>query len=502
MQKITERIHSKVNPAAFEIRWAEFELSGRFLRGGISNISDLSTQIVTNTQRDFGINLLARRAARSEISAGTLEWVPQYDLFLWFLPYRFYNEQGKPGVRLRGLVVSDDLFGEIIDLFNGQAQLTAAEKRTLYQLVAGIELRQAAELDHVGYETKRAQTKGACEKLQCSGQKDLVRKAMGQLFHLMSVSDADLKQTSVAAVMADKFLSGDMDLVVCRHESGGKLRYFVGGPEDGKPVILVHGMMFPVILKGVAKFLERHRLRLHVPIRSGYLETGTLSGLFETDGLIETGLRDIEQIVERECRAPVTLIGNSLGGPVAIQLALESPHLFSHLILQSVNLARPAEREAVQKGGFYQGMQDIKSDRYLFKLVNLEYRKFYSNSGTCQHILKTHFAKSKIDLMVLDGVYCGTPAYEMFAMTYASSVTGIAEDFRHVMSEDPPDCSRLQLPLSVIHGSSDPMTPMSEIMALLPGDGSVRNHVIEAAGHFAAASHGDEVWEIIARTAA
>ncbi|MCB1421288.1 MAG: hypothetical protein KDJ69_02225 [Nitratireductor sp.] len=185
IERITERASDDVKLEAFEIRWAEFELDGRFVRGGVSDMSDLTTHIITDSQRDFGIDLLVRRAAQGNLVAGTLDWISRHDLLLWYLPYRFHDGKGRTGIRLRGLIISDDLFGRIMATFNGASQLTAAEKRTIFQIVGGLELRQAAELDNVSYETKRAHTKAACEKLQCAGQKDLVRKAMGQLFHLM-----------------------------------------------------------------------------------------------------------------------------------------------------------------------------------------------------------------------------------------------------------------------------------------------------------------------------
>jgi len=56
----------------------------------------------------------------------------------------------------------------------------------------------AARDDRVSYETKRAHTKTASMKLGCAGQKDLVRMAMGQLVHLMSVSDSELRQADPA----------------------------------------------------------------------------------------------------------------------------------------------------------------------------------------------------------------------------------------------------------------------------------------------------------------
>ncbi|WP_197435031.1 alpha/beta fold hydrolase [Nitratireductor arenosus] len=498
IRRLYERMKQQVKPDAFQVRWAEFEFSGRFLRGGISDISDLATVIISNNQSDFGISLLAARASSGDLSAGLMEWNREYESFLWFLPYRFSDAQGKAGMRLRGLLITSDLFGEIMELFNSSANLTRSEKRTVFQLVGGLELREAAEMDEVTYETKRAQTKVACGKLRCTGQKDLVRKAMGQLVHVMSVSDSELKHSEPAVAFADSYLHDDMQLVVRHHSSGAILRYLVGGPIEGTPVVMVHGMMFPVILRGIARFLERYNIRLFVPIRSGYLESRPLGALFERGDLVELGLREIAYMVEEEGLAPLPLIGNSLGGALALRMALEYPHLFSSVILLSTNLARPADNPWHEGSSFYKGMHDLKSDMLLFKLVNLEYRKFYSKSETCRHILSTHFAKSKVDLSVLDGRYTGYAVYDMFASTYVSSIVGIAEDFRCVMTAEQISAEELTVPLSIIHGEDDPLTSAEKVIDMFKAPLRGVQRIVKGAGHFASISHGKEVWGAVA----
>lgn len=498
IRRLFERAGQHYLPDAFQLRWAEFELDGRFVRAGISDIADLATTIVSTVQSDQGISLLARRAEAGHLRAGMTEWNPGCESFLWFLPYRFFDSGGKAGTRLRGMVITVELFGEIIEIFNGGANLTWSEKRTLFQLVGGLELREAADLDEVSYETKRAQTKAACEKLHCTGQKDLVRQAVGQLVHLMSVSDSELRHSEPAVTFADTYLYDDMQLVVRHHSSGAILRYLVGGPTTGSPAVMVHGMMFPVILRGIAPFLERHNIRLFVPIRSGYLESRSLAALFEEGDLVELGFREIVQILEEEGLGPVPLIGNSLGGALALRFALKHPHLFSNLILLSANLARPSSESEQEGSSFYKGMHDLKSDTLLFKLVNLEYRKFYSNAETCKHILTTHFAGSEVDLSVLNGQRTGRPAYEMFASAYSSSTLGIAEDFRSVMTAETISANGLAMPLSIIHGEDDPLTSPERVIGTFRAPHSGLSRIIQGAGHFAPISHGKEVWGAVA----
>lgn len=119
------------------------------------------------------------------------------EAFLWYLPFRTVDDEGVAKARLRGLVVSSDVFREIVDLFNGDANLSKSEKRTLFHPVGGLDLRETARIDDVSFETMRAHTKAASDKLCCPGQKDLVRYAMGELVHLMSVSESELKLRSL-----------------------------------------------------------------------------------------------------------------------------------------------------------------------------------------------------------------------------------------------------------------------------------------------------------------
>lgn len=499
IKRILKRSKQPALSSAFEIQWAEFELSGKYLRGGISDICDLSTQIVSGSQSFAGIDLLARRARRGDVTAGHLEWQAEKDMFIWYLPYRYFDNNGKPAIRLRGMVITCGLFGEIIELFNADFGLSEMEKRILFQLVGGLHLRQAAKSDNVSYETKRAHVKFACDKLQCTGQRDLVSKIIGQLVHLMSISDSDLAHSEPCVSLVENFLFDDMQFVTRRHSNGKQLRYLIGGPRDGTPVVMVHGMMFPVVLRGVAKHLERHRIRLIVPIRSGYMESRPLTALFDNTDVIEKGLSEISLISQAEALTKVTLLGNSLGGVIALHLARKRPELFSSLVLLSTNLAQPLEQTSPIGGDFYRGMQNLKSNALLFKLANLEYRNFYSDNRTCEHILKKHFAASSLDLDVLDGVYCGDAAYEMFAATYTSSIVGIAEDFFHVFNHRETGADKLSIPVSIIHGAQDPLSTYEEVREILKNTKTGENTVIENAGHFAVASHGDDVWRGVAQ---
>jgi len=497
-QHILEQANQPDCHESFKLRWAEFELGGQFVRGGISDISDMVSVIITNSQTDPYINSMARKAAKGGLSAGSVEWNKDHESFHWYLPYRFIDEKGRVSARLRGMVITVQLFGELMELFNTKANLTAAEKRTMFQLIGGEELRNAANRDNVSYETKRTHTKTACVKLGCAGQKDLIRIAMGQLVHLMSVNDTETRQVDPSVEFCETYLHEDLQLVVRHSRTGIRLRYLVGGPVGGRPAIMVHGMMFPVALRGISPHLERHNIRLYVPIRPGYLESRSINGLFQSGDLLDQSLNEIAKVIAEEELAPIALIGSSLGANAALRLAIRYPELFTHLTMLSANLARPPAKVDENSASFYQGMQDLKSNELLFKLVNLEYRKFYSDAATCRHILRAHFSNSPVDLKVLDGHYSRFPAYEMFASAYKSSIIGITEDFRLAMTGERPDVEKLKMPLAIIHGDQDPLTSFNQVRQEFNAPNKGIYLLVKGAGHFASSSHGDDVWRTVA----
>ena len=496
-QRLIERHRSGISAEAFELKWAEFDMDGRFLRGGISDISDLSTYIVLVSQEDRDIEMMARLAREGLAKAGTVSWVPEDQHFHWFVPFMPSSDESVLEARLRALCITEPLLGELLDQFNPDAKLTTSEKRVIFQTMGGLDLRTAADDDGVVYETKRAHIRNVNEKLGCSGQKDLVRQVFGQMMYLVSASTTDIVHAETASEFVSRHLADDMRLLTVRGSSGKLLRYLQGGPSDGVPVVMVHGMMFPVILQGVSPYLYDTNIRLIVPIRPGYLESRPLTSLYQQQDLLENGLEEIADLISSLGISPANILGNSLGASVAIRLAQRLPEKVSRLVLLSINLTRTKKAPRGRAGQFYSGLRSLTSEADVFKLVNLEFRKYYADEQMCRTILTRHFGASPADVDVLEGTHTRAPAYAMFSETYRTSVVGISEDFRFVMSSLKNAIGGLSVPAVFIHGTEDPLTEVSEIERSLGPSGDVRLVRAEGAGHFVAVSHGKDVWRTV-----
>ena len=108
-----------------------------------------------------------------------------------------------------------------------------------------------------------------------------------------------------------------------------RLRYFVGGSGDGRPVVLVHGLGGAAAnWVDVAPALARGR-RVLVPELPGH---GASTPLSAVPNLAVYADR-IAAVAEREGFVPAAVVGHSLGAVVAIRLALRRPDAVASLVL-------------------------------------------------------------------------------------------------------------------------------------------------------------------------
>jgi pimeloyl-ACP methyl ester carboxylesterase len=121
-----------------------------------------------------------------------------------------------------------------------------------------------------------------------------------------------------------------------------RLRYFAGGPADGAPLVLVHGLggaaanwtrLAPALARGrrvLVPELPGHGLSAPLPAAPGLAPyADTVAAVLEHEG------------VER---APV--IGHSMGGSVALRLAVRRPRLVAALVLAAAAGIRSSTDEA------------------------------------------------------------------------------------------------------------------------------------------------------------
>ncbi len=483
-----------------ELRWAEFESGGRFVRGGLTSLAGQARATMLTPTDDPALLALVSALDENGLEAGRIIASLNPDEFYWVLPHRTVPAKDTPRDLLIVIAVTEALFDQILQHFNVGRHLTNAERRIAFQLLAGFSLRDAATRDGVGLETKRAQIKSLSAKMQCGGQTDLVRLILGQMYLLLTATQSDAWFTGDTERFVARYLNQDVRLSVRRLSGGRLIRILECGPPDGRPVYLVHGMMFPTILFGSGPHLASAGIRLIIPIRRGYLEKLVL-GRTENGDLMEESWKDLYQLLQMDGRGPVPLLAQSYGAVIGLRFAARFPRAVSSLMALSTNLARPDPSDVEYAGKFYGSLRRLSRNRAYAQMITLQFADHYADREGCRTVLRRLFAGSSADREVLDG-FQGKPAtYDWFGDLHASSLAGVAEDFRFTMDDWDDEVGRLKCDFTFLHGTSDPLTRPGELDKYVDMNPRGRVMTIRGGGHFMASSHADTVWQAVGQWA-
>jgi pimeloyl-ACP methyl ester carboxylesterase len=123
---------------------------------------------------------------------------------------------------------------------------------------------------------------------------------------------------------------------------GRRIRYFAGG--DGPPVVLVHGLGGSATNWVELAPLLAKRHRVIAPDLPGHGGSEALAAVAGLDAFADR----VAAAVVHEDAGAATVVGHSLGGLVAIRLALRYPELVRSLVLAGsagLSIGRPLRRE-------------------------------------------------------------------------------------------------------------------------------------------------------------
>ena len=123
---------------------------------------------------------------------------------------------------------------------------------------------------------------------------------------------------------------------------GCRLRYFVGGAADGRPLVLVHGLGGAAANWVDVAPLLGERYRVLVPELPGH---GGSTALPAVPSLAVFADR-VALVAEREGMLPAAVVGHSLGGVVALRWALRRPDEVTAVVLAGAAGISSATRRA------------------------------------------------------------------------------------------------------------------------------------------------------------
>ncbi|NOZ11673.1 MAG: pimeloyl-ACP methyl ester esterase BioH [Gammaproteobacteria bacterium] len=238
---------------------------------------------------------------------------------------------------------------------------------------------------------------------------------------------------------------------------------FSESPTDVPPVVMIHGWgLHSGVFDGVHQALDSQR-RVWAPDLPGYANNPVQLAPYNLDGLAGH--------LARVCTQPAIWVGWSLGGLVALSLALRWPQLVRALVLVGTSpcfVCRPDWSAAMEQGTL---------DGFAHDLA-------YDFSGTLSRFLSlqtgTHEG-SRQQLRQLRQQLSGQAPPHMQALQGGLEILG-GTDLRHRLQE-------ISVPVAVIQGERDRLVPPQAakyLAASLPG--AVLT-LIPGAGHAPFLSH-------------
>jgi len=221
----------------------------------------------------------------------------------------------------------------------------------------------------------------------------------------------------------------------------GRVRYLRGG--DGPPLVLVHGLGGSATnWCELAPLLAVHH-RVLIPDLPGHAGSDPLPGV---SGLEPYAAR-IASVMEHENAVPAPVVGHSLGGLVAVRLALSRPEAVSALVLASsagLSIGRPYFREILT------AFTIIRPGRLAGR-----YRSRVSRSPWLRRLVFGFVS-------VADPVGLTDTAVDGFLVGQVLH-TDTASAWRAMRRDDPrQELDRLQCPVFVLWGTEDAQLPLDD----------------------------------------
>lgn len=226
------------------------------------------------------------------------------------------------------------------------------------------------------------------------------------------------------------------------------LVYYAVGPEDGEPWVFLHGLGSIGSTWSPVVRAFRRNCRILVP------ELSALGGTEAPDGGLDVrhGAAVIARLIEHEWGGrPVTLAGLSLGGWMAVRLALARPELVSRLVLIDAGGYRDQDWSQVQR------------------LVTI------SDLAGVDRLYRALFVRTPWLLRVSRGAFLGS--YTSPGVRKILTQTEEADAF------DDGDLARLSMPTAFIWGEGDGLFDVATARAMAAAVPGSTLTVIPGCGH-------------------
>ncbi len=392
------------------------------------------------------------------------------------------GQPGQPAARYLALSIDKTTFERLVSRVWPRLSLTAAEFRLVSSLLAGRSLRETAESDGLSYNTKRKQLLSVTSKAGLSSQTDITR-IVG-----FALTDYLLDRLAFPAPQKNDvtFFKESYGSALRIHDvtvgSQDRLRVFELGPPNGRPCLLYHPMLFPILpLRSQLQALETHRVRLLLPVRPWYCGSERNSThVPPAKQLVDQMADDTATMMQLFGLERVPVISMVFGAIWASALARRAPNAVSRLIF--VSAPTPYDESAAKRSFVHAMLPIVRESPFVAeafvrlharvltssRLAELGFLRTYKSSAADTATLKRLLAEGWIQRCVRQ------------VLTYSGS--GVANELRANALDWTSALASIDADMVFLHGDEDLMSPVAAIENLTGRLPHARLDVVEQAG--------------------
>ena len=421
--------------------------------------------------------LIDERSALPESKVSSVEFAVKGDFLI--LKYGLETSADE------SFVVSNEIINLVTEKL-GLKSLTRAELAIASQLLCGMTMQEAAESDDLSVETKRSQIKSIMSKLEVTRQIDLIRILLSELLLLVDVRNWDQVQQNLFNEYVDSFLP---DRVRCQRlvdRNGKSVRIVDFGPQRGKPVIVLHSMIFPDITDEDVDFAYENNLRLIWPLRPGLLETTPVPKSVELYS--KEILQGIELAWEQFCGEPVPVLAMVSSAWHAVEFAQKHADKVSEITFAATCFSAGKYENNIAYFGSSVAELCSRNTWLMTRTVDF-LQKRVDAIEIFEKTITRVFSQSGPDVAVLKREFEAPYYGRRLKMVFVDSPESVKHDYFNQVHFSWSTVSKLTVPVTFIHGEQDSMHKIKDLQRLTAAVGDVRLVAMEETGHLMQYGH-------------
>lgn len=337
--------------------------------------------------------------------------------------------------------------GEILRQVFG---LTAAECEIARGVIGGLSTEQLAEQRGRSEQTVKTQFKSVLRKLELRTQAELIR-----------MTAALMQMDSAPRLLRGAEETGGASRSSLMLGRGRVLDVVAIGPDTGRPVLFIHGMLDGHSVTGsTCAALERRRIRLICPVRPNF---GTSSPDGEAEGAPDRFAVDLAAVMDHFGIESCPVIGHMAGSVYAFAAAANLGRRVSHVvniaggvpILSTAQFATMPARQRIIAHTAY----------YTPRLLPLVLRAGIAllDSGGDQAFMNALYRTAPLDRRIAATPEVFALLREGYRFTVAQGHRAFETDAFQVVRDWSAHVERSSQPVLLLHGAHDPVVHISTV---------------------------------------